>query len=60
MSIKSRWLFRLACGSMAVGVGLGARYGHKGQLDEEGENLFGKSMLYNLTNSTCLLIEVRG
>jgi len=59
MSIKNKWLFQLACASMTLGVCLGAKYGHKGQLDEDSENLFNKTMLYNLSNSMCLLIKVR-
>jgi hypothetical protein len=35
---------------MLAGVSLGARYGHVGQLDEDGAALFNKGQLYNATN----------
>lgn len=50
MSVRFNWLFKLACASMFSGVALGARYGHQGQLNEEGTALFAKAQLYNTTN----------
>ena len=44
--------FKFACASMLTGVCLGARYGHVGQLDEDGAALFHKAQLYNTANGT--------
>jgi hypothetical protein len=52
MSVRHTWLFKIACASMAAGVTLGARYGHQGQLNEEGAALFSKAQLYNISNCT--------
>ena len=50
MNIRFSYLFKFACASMFAGVSLGARYGHVGQLDEDGTALFHKAQLYNTTN----------
>lgn len=52
MSIRFNWLFKLGCGGMLAGVALGARFGHQGQLTEEGTVMFNKATIYNITNST--------
>jgi hypothetical protein len=51
MSIRFNWLFKLGCASMLAGVALGGRFGHQGQLTEEGAVLFNKATIYNVTNS---------
>lgn len=50
MSVRFNWFFKLGCGSMLGGVALGGRFGHQGQLSEEGVVLFNKAQLYNITN----------
>ncbi len=50
MNIRFNLLFKVAAASMLAGVTLGARYGHVGQLTEEGAALFHKAQLYNATN----------
>lgn len=52
MNIRFNWLFKAACACMLGGVVMGARYGHVGQLDEDGTALFQKAQLYNATNGT--------
>ncbi len=51
MSLRFNWFFKFACASMFAGVTLGARFGHQGQLSEEGALIFPKAQLYNVTNS---------
>lgn len=51
MNTRFNWLFKLACLSMGTGICMGAKFGHEGQLSEEGEDLFFKAQLYNTTNS---------
>lgn len=51
-AIKTPWLFKLGAASMLTLVGLGARYGHRGRLDEDATSLFNKAQLYHLNNST--------
>jgi hypothetical protein len=51
MNIKFNWLFKLGCASMGSIVLLGARFGHVGQLSEEGAVMFNKAQLYNMSNS---------
>jgi hypothetical protein len=50
MNIRYNILFKIAAASMLGGVTLGARYGHVGQLNEEGAVMFQKAQLYNATN----------
>ena len=50
MNVRFNWFFKIACASMFTGVTLGARFGHQGQLTEEGAAMFGKAQLYNTTN----------
>lgn len=50
MSTRFNIFFKLASASMLTAVSLGARYGHVGQLDEDGMALFHKGQLYNATN----------
>jgi|JI10StandDraft_1071094.scaffolds.fasta_scaffold2490655_1 hypothetical protein len=50
MGTRFNIFFKLASASMLAGVSLGARYGHVGQLDEDGVALFNKGQLYNATN----------
>lgn len=50
MSVRFNVFFKLAAASMFFGVALGGRYGHQGQLTEEGAPLFAKAQLYNATN----------
>lgn len=52
MNARFNILFKLASASMLVGVTMGARFGHEGQLDEDGVKLFQKAQLYNTTNGT--------
>lgn len=52
MNTRFNILFKLACASMFAGVSMGARFGHEGQLDEDGVKLFNKAQLYNTTNGT--------
>ena len=51
MKLRFNIFYKLACVSMFAGVALGARYGHVGQLDEDGAALFNKAQLYNISNS---------
>lgn len=50
-NIKFNLIFKLGCASMFSLIAMGARYGHKGKLDEDGAALFHKGQLYHLTNS---------
>jgi hypothetical protein len=58
MNLRFNWLFKLACASMAAGVTLGARFGHQGQLNEEGAALFTKAQMYNISNCTSTITQV--
>lgn len=58
MNVRFNILFKIACGSMFAAVALGARYGHVGQLDEDGVALFHKAQLYNATNCNIKLKQV--
>lgn len=58
MNIRFNWLFKAACVSMLAGITLGAKYGHAGQLSEEGAPLFVKAQLYNISNSNIFDIKV--
>jgi hypothetical protein len=50
-NLRFNWIFKLGCFSMVALIGLGARYGHRGKLDEEGTKYFNKAQLYHLINS---------
>lgn len=50
-NLRANIIFKVGCLSMFSFVALGARFGHKGQLEEEGQVLFQKGQLYHLTNS---------
>lgn len=43
---------------MFAGVTLGARFGHQGQLTEEGAQMFAKAQLYNTTNCNTPMMKV--
>ena len=60
MNIRFNWLFKFACASMLAGTTLGAKYGHAGQLSEEGAPLFVKAQIYNISNSTFCYMQVLG
>lgn len=51
MNVRFNLFFKIACASMGAGVILGARFGHQGQLSEEGSVLFSKAQVYNMSNS---------
>lgn len=48
---RYNWMFKLGCLSMFTLVALGARYGHRGKLGEEGSKYFQKAQLYHMANS---------
>lgn len=48
---RYNWVFKIGCLSMFALVALGARYGHRGKLDDEGVALFTKAQTYHLANS---------
>lgn len=50
-NLRFNWIFKLGCFSMVALIGLGARYGHRGKLDEEGISYFNKAQLYHVINS---------
>jgi hypothetical protein len=54
VNIKYSWIFKLGCLSMVSLIGIGARYGHRGKLDEDSTALFNKAQLYHLSNSTAI------
>lgn len=58
MSVRFNWFFKIACASMFAGVTLGARFGHQGQLTEEGAQMFAKAQLYNTTNCNTPMMKV--
>ena len=58
MNIRYNILFKIAAASMFAGVTLGARYGHVGQLNEEGAAMFQKAQLYNATNGISPSIQL--
>lgn len=58
MSVRFNWFFKIACASMFTGVTLGAKYGHQGQLTEEGAQMFAKAQLYNTTNCNPAIMKV--
>lgn len=58
MSTRFNIFFKLASASMLTAVSLGARYGHVGQLDEDGMALFHKGQLYNATNGKPSLMQL--
>ena len=60
MNIRFNWLFKFACASMLAGTTIGAKYGHAGQLSEEGAPLFVKAQIYNISNSTFCYMQVLG
>ena len=50
-NIKFNWIFKLGSLSMFSLVAIGARYGHKGKLDETGTAYLNKAQIYHLVNS---------
>lgn len=52
VNVRFSWVFKLACASMFSFVALGAKYGHKGRLEEDGLAWLHKAQIYHLTNST--------
>ena len=50
-NIRFNWIFKLGCASMFSLIGVGAAYGHKGKLDEQGTMYFNKAQIYHLINS---------
>jgi hypothetical protein len=60
MNTRFNILFKLACASMFAGVSMGARFGHEGQLDEDGVKLFHKAQLYNTTNGMIYHMQLWG
>ena len=55
-NIKFNWIFKLGCVSMTSLIALGAAYGHKGKLDEDGTVYFNKAQMYHLMNSNHRII----
>ena len=49
--MKYNWLFKTGCISMAIMLGLGARYGHVGALEPAGVIMFNKAQTYHIVNS---------
>lgn len=52
VNLRFSWVFKFGCLSMFSLIAMGARYGHKGKLDEESFTLFQKGQFYHLTNSS--------
>ncbi len=51
INMKYNWLFKTGCISMAIMLGLGARYGHTGALEPAGVIMFNKAQTYHIVNS---------
>ncbi len=56
INLRFNWIFKFGCLSMFSFIALGARYGHKGKLDEDGTALFHKGQLYHLANSISYIL----
>ncbi len=50
MTLSSPILFRIGCACMVSVMLMGARFGHSGQLSENGSTMFMKAQLYNISN----------
>ena len=56
MNMRMDWIFKLGCISMISLIGIGARYGHTGQLTPVGTQQFNKAQFYHFVNSKKCII----
>ena len=60
MKIQFNILFKMGCLGMLTFLGMGARYGHTGTLEQNSTTLFHKAQLYHFANSIIIIIEDTG
>ena len=58
VNLRYSWIFKLGCASMFALIGIGAKYGHKGRLEDDQVALFNKAQLYHLINSIISLMKM--
>lgn len=58
VNLRYSWIFKLGCASMFALIGIGAKFGHKGKLEDDQAALFNKAQFYHLINSIILFIKM--